>query len=168
MPTAGNFYKRYEPPISAITEGFKQYKKIGANFCSKKGKAKRFLEAVNKEMVKELLNGKQIRLPFSMGTLRIEKHKVPFNKRRFLYFDFKKFNETGKKFYFLNEHRDGYYYKIKWIKGNSIDLFPYAFFPVRTFKRTLAKKLLTEDNIDYPEYTKTYKTCRKTHPSALL
>lgn len=98
----------------------------------------------NKLIIKEILKGMQVSLPFTLGILRIVKRKTnPFN----LKLDFKHYNETGQKKYHLNEHSDGWYGRWHWIKFNYriTNLFYYQFIPTDDNKRAMSKVFFVKD-----------------------
>lgn len=148
---------QFTEPISATIEGFKILKK--KNFKYKiwekslfpDKKIRKFLVRVNYEIAKKVLDGAEVRLPYRLGILRIEKKKMKNFQKGRLHVDFAHFKKTGKVIYHLNENRDGYYYRIKWYKGHVSGLQAYKFFPTRPFKRGIAQRL-KDNNIDYREY----------------
>ncbi len=103
-----------------------------------------------------LYEGERYKLPFGLGEIRIRKKKmnianlVKYDK---LQMDYGIFQKTGKKVFFLNEHRGRFKYNIFWQKKGFLPkvkgMFPYQFKPVRYWKRELAHILKYEPQIDY-------------------
>ena len=108
-----------------------------------------------------IYNPEGIKLPLNLGYVRIRKSKVNLARRDKLIPDWKATNdlwdsnpsakEKKTLMFHLNEHRDGYKYKIFWdksiarIKNKSF----YFYIPARAFKRKLAHILKTNSEIDY-------------------
>lgn len=109
----------------------------------------------------------EIKLPFNLGSMRVKKHKkkvtlekiqegkmsVDWKETKQLWEDNPKAKESKKLVFHLNEHRDGYSYKIFWDKNRAMLLNKtfYYLVPARNFKRTLANVLNTNFKIDYYE-----------------
>jgi hypothetical protein len=92
-----------------------------------------------KEISDGLLSGKgSFRIPKNLGYITITKFKVDLSKLNRI--DWKATVETGKKIYHLNEHSDGFNYKVVWtrIQQNARNVKMYVFAPTRRIKRTLA------------------------------
>jgi len=105
----------------------------------------------NKAVIHKVLEeAEEVKLPCNMGTVSIKKSKldVKFNK---LKIDWATTNKIGKIVYHLNEHRNGYKYRIYWKKGKVLNSKYYAFIPTRTFKRSLAYILNNKPEMDYWE-----------------
>lgn len=150
---ANRIYRRYketsENPLS-----YSEYCKILSEFNSL------FVNYIIYESV-------EIKLPFNLGTIRVKKHKkkvtldkiqkgkvsVNWKETKQLWEDNPKAKEFKKLVFHLNEHRDGYSYKIFWNKERALLLNKtfYYLTPARNFKRTLANVLNTNFKIDYYE-----------------
>ena len=105
----------------------------------------------NKSLVdKILIEAEEVKLPCNMGSLRIKKSKLDltFNK---LKIDWATTNKIGKVVYHLNEHRNGYKYRIFWKKGKVLNSKYYSFTGTRTFKRRLSFILKNRPEMDYWE-----------------
>lgn len=105
-----------------------------------------------------LYENERFKIPFNMGEIYIKKKKMNLTnliKYQKLQVDFGIFQKTGKKVYFLNEHRNGFKYHIKWDKKVTgkrvIGHFPYMIKPIRPWSRELAKILKYYPEIDYFE-----------------
>lgn len=114
-----------------------------------------------KEIVKAVIEDSSImKLPHGLGDLMVEKRKMKIgnlSKYNRLKVDYKKFRETGKIVYHLNEHRSGYRYKILWNKRHSQAIKNKSFYkyvPTRTMKRDLAYILKNDMSKDYYELIK--------------
>ena len=96
----------------------------------------------NKGVAEALLDGKEFQMPAAMGLFRIVKSKS--NKvitRKHSAINWEETNKIGKIVYFVNQHSDGYRYKLKWDRPNQSarNSNQYYFVPCRALKRTLAK-----------------------------
>ena len=99
-----------------------------------------------KEISKGLLAGKTAyKMPFSLGYIEITKRKLDLSKLKRV--DWKTTVETGKTIYHLNEHSDGFDYKIEWdrIRNAVRNAKLYVFSPTRKMKRTLAKLIKNKE-----------------------
>jgi hypothetical protein len=107
------------------------------------------------EIIHEIVdNSNTIKLPFHLGTMRIQKRKMNvglLKQNNTLKIDYGYLNKTGIKRYHLNENRDNHSYKFQWLclKG-PVGKNLYSFNPLRINKRKLANVLLTT-NKDYFE-----------------
>lgn len=147
--TLKSIYKAYkEGCVGESQLSYKQYSSI--------------LNEFNKALVQEILyDSAEVKLPCNLGTLRIRKRKIDLskaNKLRPNWEETKKLwdsnpeaKENKKLVYHLNEHRDGYKYKIYWDKkGSKVRNKSYYFFkPSRDFSRELAYILKNDFDIDY-------------------
>lgn len=110
-----------------------------------------------------IVNGNIYYPPYGMGEFRAHKFKQKIRKSRNYGLEKKYFAEHGvwKKIYHQNFHSNGERVKIGWfVKG--YDRIPlkryYRFHPAHGIKLKLARKLLTEGNIE--DYYKVQKTTR--------
>ncbi len=113
----------------------------------------KIIKLANKVLIdKLLLESETVKLPFSLGSLRIKKNKINYSNNR-MSIDWKTTFEVGKKVVHMNEHRNGYRYRFYWNKkGARINnITYYSFTPCRNAKRTLAKLLKYKPEIDYFE-----------------
>lgn len=93
-----------------------------------------------------LLDGKgSFKIPCNLGYIDIIKKKVDLSKLKRI--DWKASVENGKQIYHLNEHSDGFNYKIEWtrIVQNARNVKLYVFQPTRNMKRTLAKLIKNKE-----------------------
>lgn len=110
----------------------------------------RIVTEFNKEVVKAVLEGKEFWMPAGLGRIRIIKRKPSHIIRKFVNVDWPASREHGKLIFHVNEHSDGYIYRIRWDETGKIvkNGFHYYFLPCRAFKRTLAKVIKNRDT-DY-------------------
>ena len=103
------------------------------------------LDEYLKEISDGLLAGKAAyKTPFNLGYIEITKKKVDLSKLKRV--DWKTTVETGKTIYHLNEHSDGFDYKIEWLRSqNAKNSKLYVFSPTRRMKRTLAKLIKNKE-----------------------
>jgi hypothetical protein len=99
---------------------------------------------------KMLLESDTFKLPCNLGEMRISKRKLNISKK-ILKVDWAITKKIGKRVYHLNEHRNGYRYRIQWSKAKSkiLNKSAYHFKPCRTFNRELAYILKNKPEIDY-------------------
>ena len=104
-----------------------------------------------KEISHNIINeGRTFHMPFMLGDTYVEKIMHDYNNR--LPIDWQLTTRTGKVIYNLNEHSEGYGYKLKWNKKvctfNNNYLFKLEY--TRANKRLLAKNIKTRKT-DYFE-----------------
>lgn len=106
-----------------------------------------FYKSISRSIIDE---GKTFHMPYMMGETYIEKSKLDYNHR--LPINWALTTKTGKVIYNLNEHSEGYKYRMKWNK--KICIFPnnylYMLVYTRENKRKLAKNIKTKKS-DYFE-----------------
>ncbi len=103
-----------------------------------------------REVAKGLLASKgSFRIPHNLGYIDITKKRVDLSKLKRV--DWKATVETGKTIYHLNEHSDGFDYKVEWtrIVQNVKNVKLYVFQPTRKIKRTLAKLIKNKEFDSY-------------------
>lgn len=91
------------------------------------------------------------KMPFGLGYIQIGKYKPKSYTAKSLSIDYKSSNEYGKKIYHLNEHSDGYKFRLYWSKIPQTfpDRYRYQLSLVRTNKRKLAQLIFNKhDYID--------------------
>lgn len=98
-------------------------------------------------------DSKLIKLPYGLGSVCIVKYKPKTLTQKSLSVDYKASAEYGKKIYHLNEHSDGYKFRLYWSKLPQTfpDRYKYQLSLVRTNKRKLAKYIFNKHdyiNID--------------------
>lgn len=97
-------------------------------------------------------NGKEVKLPCRLGTVRIVKHKPKQYNNKSLRVDYKASRDHGKLLFHLNEHTDGFKYRYYWNKQNMIitNKTKYQLTMTRANKRRLAVILKNRER-DYIE-----------------
>lgn len=106
---------------------------------------------LNAAIVAELLKAKEIKLPCSVGYMRVKKTKMSYKDTNKLRIDWAATKKAGKKMYHLNEHRGGHRYRFYWLKNVLDNRGFYSFIPTRQNKRALAHILKTDFSTDYFE-----------------
>lgn len=94
----------------------------------------------------------ELKMPYRLGTVRIVKYKPKTYTSKSLSVDYKLSKEVGHTVYHLNDHSNGYKYRLFWHKECAKNFSPYRYSLnlVRAAKRKLAQ--LIKNNItDYPE-----------------
>lgn len=148
---------------NTIKDIYKEYKSIvNDKDAVDSSTFSKVLSEFNLRLVNKVLNESEtVKFPFRLGHIRIKKVKMNYSQLHKLKPDWEKTNklwesnpkakEEKKLIYHLNEERRGYMYRVYWdkkgcnIKGHKV----YKFTPTRTFKRTLAKILKNNLEIDY-------------------
>ena len=111
---------------------------------------KRILDAMCKFILKHVLNGSEgFKMPYGLGFIQVGKYLPKQLTPKSLSIDYKATREYGKKIYHLNEHSDGYKYRLYWSKIPQTfpDRYKYQLSFVRQNKRRLAKLIF--DKKDY-------------------
>lgn len=111
---------------------------------------KRILDAVNKNILDCILErSESFKMPSGLGYICIVKYKPKSYTTKSLSKDYKSSKEEGKDIYHLNEHSNGYKYRLYWSK--TPQTFParykYQLMMVRANKRYLAQLIF--NNYDY-------------------
>lgn len=88
-------------------------------------------------------------MPFGLGLVCVVKYKPKHYNSKSLSIDFKSTRELGKKIYHLNEHSNGYKYRLYWSKQpwTFADRYRYQLCFLRPNKRRLAQLIF--NNQDY-------------------
>ena len=88
-------------------------------------------------------------MPYGLGFIQVGKYLPKQLTQKSLSIDYKATREYGKKIYHLNEHSDGYKYRLYWSKIPQTfpDRYKYQLSFVRQNKRRLAKLIF--DKKDY-------------------
>lgn len=135
-----------------IRDMYKAYKKIDEN--TSYFRFKRILEQFNINLLDLLLNASEgFKMPQRLGFVCIVKYKPKTYTNKSLSKDYKTSNELGKTIYHLNEHSDGYKYRLYWSKNENTfpDIYKYRLSLVRANKRKLAQLIFNKHdyiNID--------------------
>lgn len=111
---------------------------------------KAVLTEFNRTVRDLLLEGSgAFKMPHKMGLLCIGKYKPKHYNSKGLSIDFKTTRELGKVIYHLNEHSNGYKYRLFWSKPhpNPFPMYKYEAKMVRANKRHLAQLIF--NNQDY-------------------
>ena len=115
---------------------------------------KSILDAFNKTILDLLLERSEgFKMPYGLGYLRIVKYRPKKFTPEHLSKDYKSSKEEGKIIYHLNEHSDGYKYRLYWSKVPQTfpDRYRYQIKLVRANKRHLAQLIFNHKdyiNID--------------------
>lgn len=115
---------------------------------------KRILDQFNTYLLDLLLNRSEgFKMPCRLGYICIVKYKPKTYTSYSLSKDYKTSKDMGKTIYHLNEHSDGYKYRLYWSKNkNTIpDIYKYNLSFVRANKRKLAQLIFNKHdyiNID--------------------
>lgn len=89
------------------------------------------------------------KMPFGLGFIQIGKYRPKTYTDKSLSVDYKSSKECGKKIYHLNEHSNGYKFRLYWSKIPKVfpDRYKYQLNLVRANKRKLAQLIF--NNHDY-------------------
>lgn len=115
---------------------------------------RKILEVFNNELLNSIFEDSDIvKLPYGLGRVGIVKYKPKTLTPKSLSVDYKSTKEYGKKIYHLNEHSDGYKYRLYWSKIPQTfpDRYKYQLSLVRANKRHLAQLIFKKHdyiNID--------------------
>ena len=111
---------------------------------------KRILDEMGNVILENILNRSDgFKMPFGLGYIQIGKYKPKTYTRKSLSVDFKASREIGKTIYHLNEHSNGYKFRLFWSKVPQTfpDRYKYQLCLVRANKRKLAKLIF--EKTDY-------------------
>ena len=111
---------------------------------------KRILDAFNKIILDSILErSESFKMPLGLGFVCIVKYKPKSYTDKSLSKDYKSSKEEGKTIYHLNEHSNGYKYRLYWSKVPQTfpDRYKYQLMMVRANKRHLAQLIF--NNYDY-------------------
>ena len=120
------FYDMYqEMPLEVP---YLTYKRVLTTMCSV------ILEHV-------LMRSEGFKMPYGLGYITVAKYQPKQLNKKSLSVDFKSSKEFGKTVYHLNEHSDGYKYRLYWSKVPQTfpDRYKYQLQFVRENKRKLAQ-----------------------------
>ena len=98
-----------------------------------------------------LMRSDGFKMPYGLGYIQIVKYKPKNLDIKSLSIDFKSTKELDTKVYHLNEHSDGYKYRLFWSKVPQTfpDRYRYSLSLVRANKRNLAQLIFNrKDYID--------------------
>ena len=134
---------------ATIIDMYKQYKKDYKDDVEYK-QFKQILDLFNNCVLDCLLESSEgFKMPFGLGYVQIVKYKPKSMTPKSLSVDYKSSAEYGKTIYHLNEHSDGYKYRLYWSKTPQTfpDRYRYQLQLVRQNKRRLAQLIF--NNHDY-------------------
>ena len=113
---------------------------------------KRIVEEMCKVILEYLLERSEgFKMPYGLGFIQIGKYKPKQLNSKSLSVDYKASKEYDKKIYHLNEHSDGYKFRLYWSKipRTFPDRYKYQLCLVRQNKRKLAQLIFKKhDYID--------------------
>lgn len=126
---------------ATIRDMYAQYHKDNKNDVSY-NTFKTILNEFNSEFKNCLLESSEgFKMPFGLGYVQIVKYKPKSYTRKSLSIDYKSSAQYGKIIYHLNEHSNGYKYRLYWSKIPQTfpDRYKYQLQLVRQNKRHLAQ-----------------------------
>lgn len=133
---------------ATIRDMYKQYSQQDDTVDYKTFKL--ILDAFNKMLIDSLLESSEgFKMPFGLGYVCIVKYKPKSYTQKSLSVDYKASREYGKTIYHLNEHSNGYKFRLYWSKTPRTfpDRYKYSLNLVRYNKRRLAQLIFK--NHDY-------------------
>ena len=126
---------------ATIRDMYAQYHKDNKNDVSY-NTFKTILNEFNSELKNCLLESSEgFKMPFGLGYVQIVKYKPKSYTKKSLSIDYKSSAQYGKIIYHLNEHSNGYKYRLYWSKIPQTfpDRYKYQLQLVRQNKRDLAQ-----------------------------
>lgn len=126
---------------ATIRDMYAQYHKDNKNDVSY-NTFKTILNEFNSELKNCLLESSEgFKMPFGLGYVQIVKYKPKSYTKKSLSIDYKSSAQYGKIIYHLNEHSNGYKYRLYWSKIPQTfpDRYKYQLQLVRQNKRHLAQ-----------------------------
>ena len=107
------------------------------------------VDKLNYSILFVLQNGQNYKLPCSLGTVQIVKYKPKEYNKHSLSIDFNESKKLDKRIYHLNEHSNGYKYRLYWSKQpfSFTNRYKYQLCFTRANKRQLAQLIF--NNKDY-------------------
>ena len=107
------------------------------------------VDKLNDSILSVLQNGQNYKLPCSLGTVQIVKYKPKEYNKHSLSIDFNESKKLYKRIYHLNEHSNGYKYRLYWSKQpfSFTNRYKYQLCFTRANKRQLAQLIF--NNKDY-------------------
>lgn len=126
---------------ATIRDMYTQYHKDNKNDVSY-NTFKTILNEFNSELKNCLLESSEgFKMPFGLGYVQIVKYKPKSYTKKSLSIDYKSSAQYGKIIYHLNEHSNGYKYRLYWSKIPQTfpDRYKYQLQLVRQNKRHLAQ-----------------------------
>ena len=107
------------------------------------------VDKLNDSILSVLQNGQNYKLPCSLGTVQIVKYKPKGYNEHSLSIDFNESKKLDKRIYHLNEHSNGYKFRLYWSKQpfSFTNRYKYQLCFTRANKRQLAQLIF--NNKDY-------------------
>ena len=107
------------------------------------------VDKLNDSILSVLQNVQNYKLPCSLGTVQIVKYKPKEYNKHSLSIDFNESKKLDKRIYHLNEHSNGYKYRLYWSKQpfSFTNRYKYQLCFTRANKRQLAQLIF--NNKDY-------------------
>lgn len=105
------------------------------------------LDEFNAIVLDKLFNASEgFKMPYGLGYIQIVKYKPKKMNDKSLSVDYKASAEYGKRIYHLNEHSDGYKFRLYWSKIPQTfpDRYRYQLSLVRANKRQLAQLIFNK------------------------
>lgn len=121
---------------------------------------KRIIDSFNKVVKDEILERSQpFKMPYGLGMICIVKYKPKTYTSKSLSVDYKSSKEEGKRIYHLNEHSNGYKYRLYWSKIPQTfpDRYKYQISLVRENKRHLAQLIFNKQDYINVDDIQVYK-----------
>lgn len=113
---------------------------------------KRILDTMCTIITEKVLEGSDgFKMPYGLGFIQVGKYKPKKYDEKSLSVDYKASKEYNKKIYHLNEHSDGYKFRLHWSKVPQTfpDRYKYQLNLVRANKRHLAQLIFNKhDYVD--------------------
>lgn len=113
---------------------------------------KRILDEMCKVILEHVFEGSEgFKMPYGLGFIQVGKYRPKSLSPQSLSVDYKASKEYDKRIYHLNEHSDGYKYRLYWSKipRTFPDRYKYTLSLVRQNKRKLAQLIFNKhDYID--------------------
>lgn len=110
---------------------------------------KRVLREMCKVILETILNASEgFKMPYGLGFIQIGKYKPKTFTPQSLSVDYKASKDYDKKIYHLNEHSNGYKYRLYWSKLPKTfpDRYKYSLGLVRQNKRKLAQLIFNKQD----------------------
>lgn len=107
------------------------------------------LDRFNKLILESIQDASEcFKMPYGLGYVCVVKYKPKTYTDKSLSVDYKSSNEYGKRIYHLNEHSDGYKYRLYWSKlpRTFADRYRYQLCFVRSNKRRLAQLIFKHND----------------------
>lgn len=113
------------------------------------GLYKRILDEMCRIILDEVLNSSEgFKMPYGLGFMQVGKYKPKTLSGESLSVDYKASREYDKRIYHLNEHSNGYKYRLYWSKipRTFPDRYKYQLCFVRQNKRRLAQLIFNKQD----------------------